>query len=108
MKKYNRIDIVIPNAGVTERGSFTSARMTATNGVPMKPDTTTLEVNLIGVLYSAFDNLNNYVHRPDSLATRLALFYLLENHHGSPDALKAIVFVGSMCQPYILLTWLTY
>lgn len=55
MKIYGRIDIVVPNAGVTESGSFAAARETAINGVPVKPDILTLEINLIGVLYSAFD-----------------------------------------------------
>ena len=59
MRTYNQLDIVIPNAGVAEIGRFGE---TSTSEVPVKPDITTLEVNLIGVLYSAFEILNNYLH----------------------------------------------
>ncbi|KAF8588705.1 NAD(P)-binding protein [Ramaria rubella] len=80
IRTYNRIDIVVPNAGVSELGRFAAPRVTAVDGIPTKPDLKTLEIDLIGVLYSA----------------RLALYYLLENQNQSPDSLKAIIFIGSM------------
>ncbi|KAF8518750.1 NAD(P)-binding protein [Gautieria morchelliformis] len=80
MSTYSRIDIVVPNAGVTELGRLTAVRATAVNGVPTKPNLKTLEVNLTGVVYS----------------TRLALFYLLEKDSQALNSLKAIVFIGSM------------
>jgi len=78
MKTYGHIDIVVPNAGLTESGSFTSVRLQARNGIPTKPSLKTFQVNLIGVLYSA----------------RLALYYLLADY--KPGMLKSLIFVGSM------------
>ncbi|KIJ49688.1 hypothetical protein M422DRAFT_28053 [Sphaerobolus stellatus SS14] len=78
METFGHVDIVVPNAGLTERGGYSDVRSDLVNGVPKKPDLKTLEVDLIGVLYTA----------------RLALFYLLEDY--TPDALKSIVFIGSM------------
>jgi len=52
MKTYRHIDVVIPNAGVSELGSFTAVRSQVVNGEPTKPSLKTLEVNLFGVLYS--------------------------------------------------------
>lgn len=51
---FNRIDIVVPNAGVSEIGTLSAARAQAVNGIPTKPNLKTLEVNLIAVLYSKF------------------------------------------------------
>ena len=57
MRTYSRIDIVVPNAGVTELGAMTAVRASAVNGVPTKPNLKTIEVNLIAVLYCAFISL---------------------------------------------------
>ncbi|KAF8520391.1 NAD(P)-binding protein [Hysterangium stoloniferum] len=80
IKTYGHIDIVVPNAGISERGAFTAAATTAVNGAPSKPNLKTLEVNLIGVLYS----------------TRLALYYLMTDYAPGSNALKSLVFIGSM------------
>lgn len=98
LSTYNQIDIVVPNAGVSDLGTLTAARATAVNGVPTKPNLKTIEINLIAVLYCAFNafNIPNELTSSTS-ATRLALFYLLENSVAGSGALKAIVFVGSMC-----------
>lgn len=42
------IDIVIANAGISEKGNFLSKE----EGEPTKPNLTTLDVNLSGTLYS--------------------------------------------------------
>lgn len=46
--------MVIANAGVTELGKFSFPGGSG-GGVPVKPRLTTIEVNLIGVLYSQFE-----------------------------------------------------
>ncbi|EGO00337.1 hypothetical protein SERLA73DRAFT_180884 [Serpula lacrymans var. lacrymans S7.3] len=76
MNTYGAVDVVIPNAGVTEMGIFN--RVEFKNGKPIKPKTTTLEVNLLGALYTA----------------HLALYYLKVG--SVPGSLKAIIFMASM------------
>ncbi|KAJ5980540.1 short chain dehydrogenase/reductase [Penicillium waksmanii] len=52
-KIYNqqgRIDIVFANAGINERGSLLPSN--SESGGPIKPELTTLNVNLIGCIYS--------------------------------------------------------
>ena len=49
MSEYGRVDIVIANAGIAERGRFS---LTSRSDDPEKPPLDTLKVNLIGVLYS--------------------------------------------------------
>jgi NAD(P)-dependent dehydrogenase (short-subunit alcohol dehydrogenase family) len=53
-KENGRIDVVIPNAGITEKGSF----IPKNDGEPQKPNLTTLDVNLVGTLYSEFPAFN--------------------------------------------------
>lgn len=50
IRKYGAVDIVVPNAGINERGFFDTPQFK--DGKPIKPDMLTLEVNLLGVLYS--------------------------------------------------------
>ncbi|KAF8160684.1 hypothetical protein B0H34DRAFT_697678 [Crassisporium funariophilum] len=76
MKEYGTVDIVIPNAGVTEVGSF--QKLAFKGGKPVKPNMTTLDVNLIAVMYSA----------------HLAVHYL-QVHHKHGD-LKALILIGSI------------
>lgn len=76
MSKYGAVDIVVPYAGVSELGLFET--LVFKDGKPVKPDTRTIEVNLLGVLYT----------------THLALHYLTINR--VPDSLKALVLIGSM------------
>ncbi|KIK09846.1 hypothetical protein K443DRAFT_81785 [Laccaria amethystina LaAM-08-1] len=74
--KYGQVDIVVPNAGISEAGDFETVKFK--DGIPIKPGMLTIEVNLLGVLYT----------------THLAQHYLLVNQkHGD---LKAIVLIGSM------------
>ncbi|KAH0588715.1 hypothetical protein H2248_004521 [Termitomyces sp. 'cryptogamus'] len=76
--KFGVVDIVVPNAGVTEIGSFHTVSFK--NGKPVKPDTRTIDVNLFGVIYT----------------THLALHYLSVKRGVKDDALKAVVLIGSM------------
>jgi hypothetical protein len=46
-----RYHLKVVNAGVSEIGQF--GRVTFQNGKPVKPNLTTLNVNLIGLAYSA-------------------------------------------------------
>ncbi|KAF9649475.1 NAD(P)-binding protein [Thelephora ganbajun] len=74
---FGAIDVVIANAGINEAGTFFVSQVV--DGKPRKPATTTLDVNINGVIYS----------------TSLALHYL-ELNRASPSDLKAIVVMGSM------------
>lgn len=44
------MDVVFANAGITEKGSLLPEK----EGKPVKPELATVNVNLIGVMYSAF------------------------------------------------------
>jgi len=76
MTRFGSVDVVIPNAGVSELGAFHV--VTFDKGKPVKPNLKTLEVNLIGVLYT----------------THLAMHYLALNQ--KEGSLKALVLLGSM------------
>ncbi|KZV97039.1 NAD(P)-binding protein [Exidia glandulosa HHB12029] len=75
---FGRIDIVIANAGIREIGGFMDV-MQDENGLPQKPVTDTLDVNLTGVLYT----------------TRLGIYYLGRTPE-SQRAARAIIHIGSM------------
>ena len=51
-KEQGRIDTVFANAGITEKGSLLSSGVDGEG--PMKPELATLNVNLIGCIYSKF------------------------------------------------------
>ncbi|KAG6829700.1 hypothetical protein H0H87_010502 [Tephrocybe sp. NHM501043] len=76
--KFGVVDVVVPNAGVTEIGSY--HKVAFQGGKPIKPDTRTIDVNLFGVIYT----------------THLALHYLSVKRGVNDDTLKAVVLVGSM------------
>ncbi|KAM0754335.1 NAD(P)-binding protein [Meredithblackwellia eburnea MCA 4105] len=75
-KTYGHIDIVIPNAGVGEVGELLMDHMDA-SGEPSKPSLATIQVNLVGAIYT----------------TKLGMYHLRENPAKSG---KAVVFVGSL------------
>ncbi|KZV93408.1 NAD(P)-binding protein [Exidia glandulosa HHB12029] len=74
VRTYGSVDIVVPNAGITEGGAITRS---IAGSQPTKPNLKALEVNLIGVFYT----------------TQLALFHFGWRKH---QWNKALVFVGSM------------
>jgi len=76
IKKYGSVDIVVPNAGISEATSFETVKFE--NGKPVKPSLRTLEVNLTAVIYTA----------------HLAFHYLDVNKQ--PGDLKSLIFIGSM------------
>ncbi|KIM92015.1 hypothetical protein PILCRDRAFT_108768 [Piloderma croceum F 1598] len=76
ISKFGAVDIVVANAGVTEIGSFNTPHIT--NGAPTKPSFKTIEINLIGVMYTA----------------HIGLYYM--RNYKAEDSLKSIVFTGSM------------
>lgn len=78
ISKFGAVDVVVPNAGVTELGQF--ATVTFKNGKPVKPDTRTLDVNLLGVTYTTY----------------LAQHYLSINRDLNSTTLKALVLIGSL------------
>ncbi|KDR75085.1 hypothetical protein GALMADRAFT_248973 [Galerina marginata CBS 339.88] len=76
MKKYGSVDVVVPNAGVAEVGSFQTLEFKG--GKAVKPTMATMEVNLYGVLYTA----------------HLAVHYLQLNK--KEGDLKSLIMIGSM------------
>ncbi|KAK0225495.1 hypothetical protein IW262DRAFT_1430162 [Armillaria fumosa] len=83
VKTYGGLDIVVANTGVTEVGQFTHVSLDS-NGKPMKPDLTTVDVNLVGILH--------VVH--------LAQYYLARKRQ--PNDLKALVMLGSIASWHCL------
>ncbi|KAJ3775652.1 hypothetical protein FB446DRAFT_724532 [Lentinula raphanica] len=79
MKTFGSVDVVVPNAGITETGNFLQVQFDK-SGKPQKPNLATIQVNLVGVLYT--------VH--------LAQHYLLVDSDNTAPTLKAIVLIGSM------------
>ncbi|KAG7446654.1 NAD(P)-binding protein [Guyanagaster necrorhizus] len=77
VKTYGGLDIIVANTGVPEVGKFKQVNFDS-NGKPVKPDLTTIDVDLAGILY----------------AVHLAQYYLARNRQ--PDDLKALVVLGSM------------
>jgi NAD(P)-dependent dehydrogenase (short-subunit alcohol dehydrogenase family) len=74
---YGSVDVVVPNAGVTEIGKFHVVPLA--NGRPSQPPITkTLEINLIAVTYTAY----------------LGMFYLKKNK--ADGDLKSLILLGSM------------
>lgn len=76
MKEYGAVDVVVANAGIGEVGRFSVVNFE--NGRPVKPNLSTLDVNLIGLTYTV----------------NLAQHYLnLDRTNGD---LKSIVLLGSI------------
>ncbi|GAB1202008.1 hypothetical protein APSETT445_000608 [Aspergillus pseudonomiae] len=67
--EQGRIDIVFANAGITEKGSLLPAKQDG-NEAPPKPNLATLNINLVGVIYT--------VH--------LAIHYMYKNATSDPSA----------------------
>ncbi|EXJ62992.1 hypothetical protein A1O7_03436 [Cladophialophora yegresii CBS 114405] len=53
-KNWGSIDFVFANAGIGERSKFYEPKEELAEGFPAKPSTLTLEVNLLGVVYTAY------------------------------------------------------
>lgn len=85
-KRFGAIDIVLPNAGVSEIGRF-DQRLEEEFGVkqdePVKPNLKTIDIDLIGVLYTA----------------RIALWYFSHDERDQ-QGLRALAFTGSMSSFY--------
>jgi NAD(P)-dependent dehydrogenase (short-subunit alcohol dehydrogenase family) len=78
-ERYGAVDIVIPNAGITEvEKDVCSGGLTFVNGKPIAPKLLTLDVNLKGVFYT--------VH--------LGVHFVKRNR--APGSWKAIVLIGSI------------
>ncbi|PPQ84588.1 hypothetical protein CVT25_015791 [Psilocybe cyanescens] len=93
---FGSVDIVIPNAGVSEMGTFQQLKIK--DGKPVKPSVTTMNVNLTGVLYSTcyLPYIWQAKNNPTSLhaAAHLAIHYLLLNQ--KEGDLKSLMFIGSV------------
>lgn len=87
----------IANAGVNEVGNFSTPKIK--NGKPEKPPITTVDVNLLGSIYSKDNRINRvyavFVSSACSPAAHLAIHYL-ELERKLEDTLKSLVLIGSM------------
>ncbi|EJT53261.1 hypothetical protein A1Q2_03633 [Trichosporon asahii var. asahii CBS 8904] len=81
-KAFGNIDVVLPNAGVSEIGRF-DPRLDGDASKLTKPNMKTIDIDLIGVLYT----------------TRIALWYFINDKRADPG-LRSIVFTGSMSTFY--------
>lgn len=79
--KFGAIDIVLPNAGVSEVGRFDPRQEDVTRLT--KPNLTTLDIDLVAVMYT----------------TRIALWYFANDRRRDPG-LRSVVFTGSMSSFY--------
>ncbi|KAH8806874.1 hypothetical protein DL96DRAFT_1536627 [Flagelloscypha sp. PMI_526] len=79
VQKFGSVDVVVANAGVTEIGRFSVVAYDS-KGLPRPPNLKTLEINLIGVLYTA----------------HLARIYLSRDQKPNSTDLKALILLGSM------------
>ena len=79
-KRYGRIDVVLANAGISDTQQNFEELVSNPEG-PLKPDLKTLEVNLIGPIYTA----------------RLAMWHFMKVRSlgDDPDMLQALIFTGS-------------
>lgn len=82
-KAWGAIDIVLPNAGVNEIGRFDQRLEDGPQDKPTKPNLKTLEIDLIGVLYT----------------TRIAMWYFGADERDEPG-LRTICFTASMSTFY--------
>jgi len=93
MRRYR---LQVANAGVNEIGDYFTPKVK--NGQPQKPTTATVDVNLLGSIYSESDPIGytcNVISSTTALAAHLAV-YFLEFERKPDDALKAIILIGSM------------
>lgn len=86
MAKFGSIDIVLPNAGVSEVGRFDQRlEENSVQDKPTPPNLKTLEIDLIAVMYT----------------TRIALWYFANDQREQDKmGLRAIAFTGSMSSFY--------
>ncbi|KAI0061335.1 NAD(P)-binding protein [Artomyces pyxidatus] len=78
LSRYGSVDIVIPNAGVSETDSVCRGELEYKDGLPVRPKLLTLHINLTAVVHT--------VH--------LGLHYMKRNRKA--DDWKALVLIGSM------------
>ncbi|KAJ7863329.1 NAD(P)-binding protein [Mycena olivaceomarginata] len=76
---FGSVDVVIPCAGVSERGDACSGVLDYKDGKPLPPDMSTLEINLFGAVQTVYLGLN----------------YLRSTRTGA-DQWKALILIGSM------------
>ncbi|KAJ7141916.1 hypothetical protein C8R43DRAFT_1071539 [Mycena crocata] len=79
VSQFGSVDVVIPCAGLTERGMACAGVLKYKDGKPLPPDMSTLEVNLFGVLHTVHLGLN-----------------FLRRTRASSGQWKALILMGSM------------
>lgn len=97
-QEHGRIDIVMANAGVSEQGQ--SSIVKVEEDVPVKPDTRSIDVNLLGVLYCTFlfpllEIVSKVLDLTTTSAVKLAIHYMHKNKHDSPPSNGSIVVTAS-------------
>ncbi|KAJ3915714.1 hypothetical protein F5877DRAFT_81589 [Lentinula edodes] len=102
IQEFGSVDIVVANAGVGEIGG--RMMYNPSEGRPVKPLTTTIDVNLTGVLYSyirlLLDPFTTHIY-PERIAVHLAQHYLqlnrpMQDMSSESSSLKSVVLLGSL------------
>ncbi|KAH9955629.1 hypothetical protein BC827DRAFT_1261991 [Russula dissimulans] len=82
--RFGTVDVVIPNAGISESEEICMGNLKFAHGKPAAPQLLTLNVNLIGAIYT----------------THLGVYYMKRS--GSPSAWKSLIMIGSMAKHAVL------
>ncbi|EXJ75451.1 uncharacterized protein A1O5_02147 [Cladophialophora psammophila CBS 110553] len=53
-RRWNRLDLVFANAGISDRTDIVEPAEEQDNGAPQRPDTSVLDVCLLGVVYTSY------------------------------------------------------
>ena len=96
----------VANAGVNEIGDYCTPKVK--NGKPEKPTMITVDINLLGSLYSKYDSIGDTrdIHLiVSTLAAHLAIHFL-ELGRKPDDTLKSLVLIGSMGRLSSRFCWL--
>lgn len=95
-REHGRIDVVMANAGISEQGQ--SSIVKVEEDVPVKPDTKSIDVNFLGVVYCTFPSRvwrNMALDLTSGSAVKLALHYMHKNKGGGSPSRGSIVVTAS-------------
>ena len=96
---FSPCELQIAGARVGEIQNFGAPQISGTDGKPVRPHLKTLNVNLVGAIYSMSSSRLRYLPSLESLtfmssiATQLALHYLPKTRNQT-EPLKYVVFLG--------------
>lgn len=99
-REHGWIDIVMANAGISEQGQ--SSIVKVEEDAPVKPDTRSIDVNFLGVLYCTFSSSSSsseiaytMLHLTTISAVKLALHYMHKNKDDDSPSRGSIIVTAS-------------